>query len=152
MRGGIWKGDILVADIEELERMDASEIHAGRLNAKEVITPQNGEHFTFPIADGKVRLSGGDQVLRTSTLTRDSPERGEEREDLRGESDGSALQDSLPCDDEARNETISCQFLEITFTVITLNQEPNFADREKSHSQFDSDRLTWPALQVRPWT
>ena len=40
---GIWKGDILVADIEELEKMDASEIHAGRLNAKEVLTPKNGE-------------------------------------------------------------------------------------------------------------
>ena len=38
--GGIWKRDILVADIEEFEKMDASEIHAGRLNAKEVSTPQ----------------------------------------------------------------------------------------------------------------
>ena len=28
--GRIWKGDILVADIEELEQMDASEIHARR--------------------------------------------------------------------------------------------------------------------------
>ena len=35
--GGIWKGDILVADIEELEQMDASEIHAKRLNAKESV-------------------------------------------------------------------------------------------------------------------
>ena len=26
--GGIWKGDTMVADIEELLRMDASEIHA----------------------------------------------------------------------------------------------------------------------------
>ena len=26
--GGIWKGDILVADIQELENLDASEIHA----------------------------------------------------------------------------------------------------------------------------
>ena len=34
--GRIWKGDILVGDIEELEQMDASEIHARRLNAKEV--------------------------------------------------------------------------------------------------------------------
>ena len=34
----IWKGDILVADIEELEQMDASEIYAKRLNAKEVLT------------------------------------------------------------------------------------------------------------------
>ena len=31
---GIWKGDLMVADIEELEQMDASEIHARRLNAK----------------------------------------------------------------------------------------------------------------------
>ena len=29
-------------DEEVLERMDASEIHAGRLNAKEVFTPENG--------------------------------------------------------------------------------------------------------------
>ena len=41
--GGIWKGDITVVDIEELENMDASEIHAKRLNAKEVITPKNSE-------------------------------------------------------------------------------------------------------------
>ena len=50
-----------------------------------------------------MKLSGGDQVLRTSTLIRDSPERGEEREDLQGESDGSPPQDSSPCDGEARN-------------------------------------------------
>ena len=36
--GRIWKGDILVADMEEMEKMDASEIHARRLNAKEVST------------------------------------------------------------------------------------------------------------------
>ena len=35
--GRIWKGDIMVADIEELEEMDASELHARRLNAKEVL-------------------------------------------------------------------------------------------------------------------
>ena len=50
----IWKGDIPVADIEELEEMDASELHARRLNAKEVLTPMNGEKFIFPVADGTV--------------------------------------------------------------------------------------------------
>ena len=35
--GGIRKGDVLVADLEELETMDASEIYSKRLNAKEVI-------------------------------------------------------------------------------------------------------------------
>ena len=32
--GGVWKGDIIVADIEELDNLDASAIHARRLNAK----------------------------------------------------------------------------------------------------------------------
>ena len=32
---------------EELEEMDASELHARRLNAKEVSTPMEGEIFTF---------------------------------------------------------------------------------------------------------
>ena len=44
----IWKGDILVADIEELEKMDASQIHAKRLNAKEVLTPMNGDNLKIP--------------------------------------------------------------------------------------------------------
>ena len=35
--------DILVADTEELEHMDASEIYAKRLNPKEVLTPMSGE-------------------------------------------------------------------------------------------------------------
>ena len=38
--GGIWQGDIMVADVEELETMDASEIYAKRLIAKEVIFPK----------------------------------------------------------------------------------------------------------------
>ena len=38
--GGIWKGDVLIADLEELETMDASEIFSKRLNAKEVIFPK----------------------------------------------------------------------------------------------------------------
>ena len=64
--GGIWKGDVVVADIEELEKMDASEIHVRRLDAKEVLTPMKGDNSIFPVADGTVKLSGGDQVLRTS--------------------------------------------------------------------------------------
>ena len=75
----IWQGDILIADIEELEERHASEIRAKRLNAKEVFTPQSGEQFIFPVADDTVKLSGEDQVLRTSTLIRDRPDRGEEQ-------------------------------------------------------------------------
>ena len=45
--GGTWKGDILVADLEELETMDASEICSKRLNAKEVIFPKENGNFIF---------------------------------------------------------------------------------------------------------
>ena len=69
----------MVADIEELEKMDTSEIHAKRLYAKEGLTPVNGGKFKFSIADGTVKLSGGDQVLRISTLIPDRLDRGEEQ-------------------------------------------------------------------------
>ena len=52
--GNIWKGDVLVADLEELETTDASEIYSKRLNPKEVIFPKEGE-FTFPIADRRIK-------------------------------------------------------------------------------------------------
>ena len=85
------------SQIEELEEMVAPELHGKRLNAKEVLTPTSGEQFIFPIAEGTVKLSGGDQDLRTSTSIRDGPDRGEEQGNLQGESDRSSstpLQDS----------------------------------------------------------
>ena len=72
----------MVADIEELEEIDASELCARRLNAKEVLTPQRSGNFIFPVADGTVKIFGRGQRLRASTLTRDRPERGEEQETL----------------------------------------------------------------------
>ena len=45
--GEIWKGDILVADLEELETMDASEIYSKRLDAKDVIFPKENGKFIF---------------------------------------------------------------------------------------------------------
>ena len=114
--GWIWKGDMLFADIAELEEVDACEIQGKRLNVKEVLTPMRGEKLRVPIADGTVKLSGGDQDLRTSNLIRDSPDRGEEQDNLRGESDGSSstpLWHSSWYDGEARKDlwSISGDFI-----------------------------------------
>ena len=103
----------MIADNEESEEMDASDIDARRLNAKEVLTPQRSGNFIFPVADGTVKIYGGDQRLRTSTLTRDRPAKGEEQEVFRGESDElsfpTPLQDDSTTDDaEARNDFWSC--------------------------------------------
>ena len=56
--------------------MDASEIYSKRLNAKEVIFPEQGE-LIFPIADGRIKPLGEDQELRTSTLVGHRPIQGE---------------------------------------------------------------------------
>ena len=78
--------------------MDASEIHSKRLNAKEVIFPKENGEFTFPIADGRIKLLGGDQDLGTPTLIRQRTIRGESHVDFLGESEGSLPppHDSLP--------------------------------------------------------
>ena len=104
--GGIWKGDVLVADLEELEKMDASEIYSKRLNAKEVIFPKEKGEFIFPIADGRIKTLGGNQDLRTSTLVRHRPIQGESDIDFLEESEGSLPppQDSFPDAGEAIND------------------------------------------------
>ena len=101
--GGIWKGDVLIADVEELET--ASEIYSKRLNAKEVIFPEeNGK--ILPVVDGRIKLSGRDQELRTSTLIREHPIRGKGHVDFLGESEGSlsTSYDSFPDAGEAIND------------------------------------------------
>ena len=42
------------------ETVDASEIYAKRLNAKEVIFPKENGKFIFPVADGRIKIFGGD--------------------------------------------------------------------------------------------
>ena len=86
--------------------MDASEIYSKRLNAKEVIFPKEGE-FIFPVADGRIKFIGGDQELRTSTLIRQRPIRGQGHVDFLGESEGSPpppRQDSYADAGEAIND------------------------------------------------
>ena len=72
----------------------------------------------FRIADGTVKTPGGDQRLRPSTSIRDRPERGEEQEILRGESDElsspNPLQDDTTRDDaKAKSDfwTITGEFI-----------------------------------------
>ena len=54
----VWKGDILIADLEDLEKLNASEIYHRRIKGKEVLISQKRDEFIFPIADGTAKLSG----------------------------------------------------------------------------------------------
>ena len=142
---GIWIGDIMVADIEELEQMDASELHARRLNAKEVLTQMKGDNFLFLVANETVKASGGDQRLRTSTLTREAPERGEEQEVLRAESDGlssqTSLQDDTTLDDaEARNDfwSITGDFIWTQSQIVHVERR-NISYSDEVHRRYQND-------------
>ena len=86
--------------------MDASEIYSKRLNAKEVIFPEEKGEFIFPIADGRSNLLGGDRDLSTSTSIRQCPIQGESHLDFLGESEGSLPppRDSFPDAGEAIND------------------------------------------------
>ena len=64
----------LVADLEELETMDASEIYSKRLNAKEVIFPKEKGEFLFPTADwtnqNSRRRSGTENIHLDTAATK----------------------------------------------------------------------------------
>ena len=122
-----------------------------RLNAKEAIFPKQNGKFIFPVADGRIKPLGGDQELRTSTLIRDHPIRGEGHRNFLGESEGSLPppQDTLPDSGEAIHDFWS--FQETSSTAITLSPESNFTRREKNHSLFHWNTLTSPELRRQTW-
>ena len=102
----MWKNDVLVADLEELETMVASGIYSVKTQCERCDFTQRKKLIYFPIADGRIKLLGGAQDLRTSTLIRHRPIQGESDIDFLGEPDGSLPQphDSFPDAGEAVND------------------------------------------------
>ena len=118
-----------------------------------MIFPKQGE-FIFPIADGRIKIPGGDQELRTSTLVRQRPDRGESNIDFLGEPEGSLPppQDSHPDAGEAINDfwSMSGSF------IYRHHVEPRvklYSPREESFSiplkSIDVSRTTHTNLDVK---
>ena len=87
-----------------------------------------------------VKIIGGEQRLRTSTLTRDCPEGGEEQEILQGKSD--ELHSPTPHIKMTQRgmmrklKVTSGLSQENSFIAITWNPESNCTCREKNHFLF----------------
>ena len=149
--GGIWKGDVLIADLEELETMDASEIYSKRLNAKQVIFSQENENsFSSRRWTNQTswRRSGTDNIHPWYGNVQFE---GENHVDFLGDSDRSLPppHDSFPDAGEAMDDFGLCQ--ETPYTAITLNQESKFTRREKNRSLFHWSTLTFPELHIETW-
>ena len=119
--------------------MDASDIYSKRFNAKEVIFPKEKGKFIFPVADGRIKPLGGDQDLRTSTLIRKRPIRGESYLDILIflENQKGLFHHLMTHFRMLAKQLMTsgpCQ--ETSYTAITLNEESNFTRREKNHSPF----------------
>ena len=100
----IWKREILVADNEELENMDAVEIRARRISAKDVLTPTRSEHFILQVPDGTTKLSGRDHEFREPTPRREPTVRSEDfSRELHGELGQSKTTETTD-DAETRND------------------------------------------------
>ena len=86
LAGGFWEEDVLTAEVEELENLDASEMYPTKLNAKEVLITQKDGEFVFPVADGSAKFTRKRlQIPRTHSET--GIHRGE-RANLSGASHG----------------------------------------------------------------
>ena len=97
----------MVVDIEELETLDASEICSKKTQCERGDISPRKRRIYFPITDGRIKTLEGDQDLRTSTLIRQRPIRGEDQRDFLGESEGSPPplpHDSFPDAGEAIND------------------------------------------------
>ena len=75
---GIWKGDILISDLEGLEKLDASDTYPRRIKAKEILIRQKDDEFIFSLTDGSAKLSRRDYEFRESTLRREPTVRSED--------------------------------------------------------------------------
>ena len=107
--GRTWKEDILIADLEDLEKLGAPEIYPRRINAKEVIDFTKRRYPTFPAADGTAKLSGWHYDFLESTLRREQTVRSEDCSgELQGEP-GESQPTEWTDDAEARADLWSTQ-------------------------------------------
>ena len=146
-RGGIWKGDVLIADLEELETMDASEVYSKRLNAKEVIFPEEKGEFIFqsqmdeskPLEEIRTwehaPRYGSDQFKEKVTLIF--------LENQKGLFHNHRTHRRMM----VKQEMIFGQFQETSYTAITWNPESNCTCRKKNHFLF---RWSTSTLREQP--
>ena len=107
----------------------------------------------FPVTDGRIKVARRDQELRTSTLIRQRPIRGESHLDFLGESEGSLPppQDSLPDAGEAINDFWSMSGNFIHRHHVEPRVKLLLAERRITPCSTEINTLTSPEPRERIW-
>ena len=149
------EGDIMVADIEELETMDASEIYSKKKDSmqRKLIFPKQNGQFIFPSRRWKNKICwrrsgteniqpwyGNDHFEEKVILIFLENQKGIHLHHLK-------THIRIP----VKQEMTSGPCHETSFSAIILNPESNFTRREKNHSLLHWNTLTFPELLIQTW-
>ena len=141
----------MVADIEELETIDASEIYSRRLNAKEVIFPKENGKFIFQSQTDASKpleeIRNWEQPPCYGNTQFEEKVEGILLENQKGLFRHLKTHFRMP----VLRLTIFGPCQETSYAAITLNPESNFTRREKNRSVFHWSTLTEPELRERIW-
>ena len=99
--GGIWEGNILIADIEDLENCGCIGHLSPKIECKRSLDNSEKGEFVFPVTDGTAKLSGRDYEFQGTHFKTGADREERERESLGGDSQGEA-EESQPT--EARDD------------------------------------------------
>ena len=133
---GIWKGDIMVADIEELEETDASELHARRLKNFHIPSRRwNSQNFWRRTAYENIHQPG---IVRNDEKNKTFFKENQMKYilQLHFKKTQRGMMRKL--------KMTSGRSQEDSNIVITLYQESNCTCREKNHFLFQRSTLTLP--------
>ena len=147
--GWIWKGDMMVADIEELETMDASEIYLEKTQCKGSNIHQKMDFFQSEMDESKPWRRSGTENIHLGTASTNS-RRGSHWLSWRIRSVSSTnLKTHFRMAVKPLTIFGPCQ--EASYTAITLKPESNFTRRERNRSLFHWSTLTSPELHFQTW-
>ena len=120
----------MVADSEELENLDVSQIHARRLKCQRGPRAENAELFICPIADGPVKINCLCEIRFSGdpSQNQDHPARGEEHNDV--------LRGRVACHP---SDTLDDGEAETIFWTIAGNCFCRHLCRKENHSQIHCD-------------
>ena len=147
----IWKGDILIADIEELEKVGCIRNISQKTECKRSPdNPKKDWEFIFPVADGSAKLSGREYEFQEPALRREPTVR---RENLSGESEGD--REEFQPEETKDDLEIHKDFWSIQGDFIYRHhifREFNYTCREKNHFQFHWSSLMSSGQFILIWT